>query len=104
MLRQVAAEYNLKLVFAAQQGNYLSEIPVMIKDSQGQVVLETVTEGPWLYVDVPAGTYTVTATAYEQTRQQVARVNQSGQSELRFAWRAAPFEDHLTTPEAEARQ
>jgi len=33
LLRQEAGKYKLKLVFATQQGNYLSDIPVLIKDN-----------------------------------------------------------------------
>jgi hypothetical protein len=102
-LRQMARDYDLKLVFAWQRGNYLADIPVVIRDQKGNTVLDAVAQGPWMLVELPAGTYTVTATAYEQPKQQVVYVNQSGQSELLFTWHAPPWEHPLSTHEAEAR-
>lgn len=84
-LQQMADDYNLKLVFAVQQGNYLADVPVVIRDRQGNIMLDVVAQGPWLFVDMPAGNYIVTATAYNQIRQRMIRVSEQGQSELHFA-------------------
>lgn len=62
-----AAQYPpfpLKLVFVAGSKAYLSRVSVTITDAKGAVILEVSREqvtGPWLYVDLPSGTYTVTA-------------------------------------------
>jgi hypothetical protein len=101
-LLQMASDYDLKLVFAVQQGNYLANIPVVIRDQQGNTVLDTVAQGPLMFVELPSGKYTVTATAYEQPRQQVVHVGKSGQSDLLFTWHAPPWED-LRPQEAGAR-
>jgi len=92
-LQQMASDYALKLVFAVQRGNYLADIPVVIRDQQGHTVLDAVAHGPWMFVELPAGSYTVAATAYEQPKQQVVAVSKSGQSEVLFAWHAPPRED-----------
>ena len=101
-LRQMTSDYDLKLVFTVQQGNYLADIPVVIRDQQGNTVLDAVAQGPWMFVELPAGTYTVTATAYRQPKQQVVHVSKSGQSRRQFTWKAPPWED-LGPQEAMAR-
>jgi hypothetical protein len=66
-LEERAATYPpfpLKLIFVAGARAYLSQVSVTIADAKGAVKLEVPGEqvtGPWLYVDLPAGTYTVTA-------------------------------------------
>jgi hypothetical protein len=96
-LRQMTEDYSLKLVFAVQQGNALADVNVAIKDSQGTPVLDTVIQGPWLYVDLPPGKYTVVASAYNQAKEQMAQVSEPGQSELQFTWNAPPAADGLGT-------
>jgi hypothetical protein len=62
-MRDAAADYPLTLELAAAGGGprdeYISNAEVRIVDSQGSVVLETRTEGPFLLVRVPSGVYAV---------------------------------------------
>lgn len=63
--------FPLKLIFVAGPKAYLSQVSVMITDAKGAVTLEVPREqvtGPWLYVDLPADTYTVTATREGQAK------------------------------------
>ena len=56
--------YALTLLFAAQSsGNdvYLASVPVSIHDAGGSLMLNTVTEGPYLLVNLAPGTYNVSA-------------------------------------------
>ncbi len=48
---------NLKLVFAERGGAFLSAAPVTITDESGAVRLQVKTDGPWLFVKLPAGDY-----------------------------------------------
>ena len=86
LLRQVDGAYNVKLIFAATEGNYLSDVRVLIEDSQGTKVLEAVSEGPWFYTKLPPGTYNVLAQAEGRTRQQRAQVTQQKRTQLQFYW------------------
>ncbi len=54
-------DYSLRLIFATQRGNYLADIDVSIISSGGKKVVDTHASGPWLFVDLPAGEYRVTA-------------------------------------------
>lgn len=61
-LDQRAEKYGLKLVFAqSPSGDYLAEVPVTITDRHGNTVIDAVSEGPWMYVDLPTGNYSVKA-------------------------------------------
>lgn len=66
-MRDAAPRYNLSLLMAARDGSYLSNVDVKIQQKGGKPVLATVTEGPMLLADLPAGSYTLTATAEGRT-------------------------------------
>jgi hypothetical protein len=64
-----AQNYNLKLSFAEKTGVYLAEIDVVVENQSGKEMISMTTNGPWLYVRLPAGVYTVQATFKDQTKQ-----------------------------------
>ena len=70
-LNALASQFNLKLVFALQAGDYLSGISVAIADSAGRKLLDTTSKGPWFMTRLPAGNYQVVASfaGKAQTRQ-----------------------------------
>lgn len=61
-LRAQVPPHNVKMVFSLNTGNYLSDVNVRVTDRSGKVVIEDVSNGPWLYAKLPAGNYTATAT------------------------------------------
>ncbi|MEN6507796.1 MAG: carboxypeptidase regulatory-like domain-containing protein [Smithella sp.] len=85
---QLVAEsrnYNLKLVFAGKNGEYLSDIKVGISDRTGKKVLDTVSTGPWFFCKLSPGRYTVTATMMVKEKRSMVNIGK-GQSTLRFYW------------------
>ena len=53
-----------KLIFVAGPRAYLSQVSVTITDTEGKMRLEVPREqvtGPWLFVDLPPGTYEIIA-------------------------------------------
>lgn len=63
--------FPLKLIFVAGPKAYASLVSVTIKDAKGAVRLEIPAEqvaGPWLFVDLPVGTYEISATRGGQTQ------------------------------------
>lgn len=56
-IEAVAGQYNLKLEFALQEGNYAGDVRVNLR---GPITLDAVSEGPWFLVRVPPGAYTAT--------------------------------------------
>ncbi len=61
-LNSLAGEFNLKLVFAMQSGNYVSDVNVAIADARGKTLLDTTSAGPWFLARLPAGNYQIAAT------------------------------------------
>jgi hypothetical protein len=82
----IASEYNLKIVFALKEGNYLADASVLIKNAQGRTFLDAVSDGPWFYAKLPAGHYTVTATIAEKAENQAVEIKSTGHAVLHFYW------------------
>ncbi len=54
--------YNMKLLATTKDGQYVSDVFVQVMNAQsGEMVLETITEGPMLYVELEPGKYKVRA-------------------------------------------
>jgi hypothetical protein len=56
-LRTKQPFYNLSVLTAARSGAYLASVKVRIVDAQSTPVLETVMDGPYLFVDLVPGKY-----------------------------------------------
>jgi len=61
-LRTQERDANVKLVFALNTGNYIADVHVKVVDSKGKVVIDDMSNGPWLLAKLPSGSYTATAT------------------------------------------
>ena len=71
-LRQVsdpAREHGLNLGFAEVSGAFLGDVTVLIEDRSGKELVNTVVDGPWFFVPLPAGTYNVKAIFDDQVKQ-----------------------------------
>lgn len=86
--RQPHPEYPLKLVFAMSGGAYLANVNVTILDSTGKEVATLHSPGPWLFVDLPAGTYKVLAKrANGELATAMLHLTGDGQQVLRMTWK-----------------
>ena len=86
-IKEMGKDYNLQVLMALEEGNYLSDVDVTITNGQGDTVLQTVTSGPMLFAQLPAGSYTVHAKAPEgEEQQQTVQVASSGQAQVDFRW------------------
>jgi hypothetical protein len=54
-------DFNLHLAFAEPQGHFLADVRVIIRDRKGNVVYDGPSTGPYLFIEVPPGTYRITA-------------------------------------------
>jgi hypothetical protein len=87
-LDSLARDFNLKLVFALNSGDYLSDVKVTIADAAGKTLLDTTSEGPWFLTKLPAGNYQIVATfAGNAVRRQIA-VRSANLSTVDFRWAA----------------
>ncbi|GIL05742.1 MAG: hypothetical protein BroJett031_22620 [Betaproteobacteria bacterium] len=69
-------KYTLWITTAAQgSGAHLSDARVKIHDAKKNLVLETTMVGPWLFMSLPPGRYTIEATFKDQTQRETVRVD-----------------------------
>lgn len=87
-LRAMQGQFNLKLVFALDAGNYLAGINARIEDQQGSTLVETTSDGPILMANLPAGTYTVVVDHKGNEKQRTVEVGSQGMTDVNFTWRA----------------
>jgi hypothetical protein len=72
---------NLKLVFAEREGPFLSAVPVTITDASGSVRLQVKTDGPWLFVRIPAAEYRYRAERRGHVQSGSVTVSETGRTD-----------------------
>jgi hypothetical protein len=88
-LRGSESNANVKLVFALNTGNYVSDVQVRVMDKSGRTVVEDTSNGPWLLARLPAGSYTAQATYNGSTVTQKFTVGAKGLRTAQFRWPAS---------------
>lgn len=68
-LEERAKGYNLKLVFAEKRGAFISGAVIMIATTKGAEIDTMTVKGPWFYIQLPPGDYSIKATFKGQTKQ-----------------------------------
>jgi hypothetical protein len=68
IMQSWAEDYNLKLAFAETSGVYVSDVALSI-EKEGRRMVRTTTNGPWFYIKLPPGRYTVKAMYQDETKQ-----------------------------------
>lgn len=86
-MMKMAEDFNLKLVFANSDGHYLAGTNVMIRKPGGETLLTTTATGPWMLVNLPAGSYEVVSTCRMESKTRHVRIGQGLQSVV-FTWKA----------------
>lgn len=86
-------EFNLKLVFTLEEGNYVADVSVRVKDDSGRTLLEHRAPGPFFMAKLPAGRYTVSATYGGKTVEREARVGENRLRTEYLRWPANPKTD-----------
>lgn len=88
-MQRIARDYPLELVFVKKTPDYetyLASIPVVVTDSRGSFILDTVTKGPYLLASLPAGRYEVSANYNGEVKVQRITVSKQHQR-IVFVWR-----------------
>jgi len=60
-IEERAKGYNLKLIFAEKRGAFVSGVTVTIANAKGVEIAALKTEGPWFYIQLPPGDYSIKA-------------------------------------------
>ena len=88
-LRGSESNANIKMVFALNTGNYVSDVQVKVTDSSGKTVIQDTSNGPWLLARLPAGTYTAVASYNGHPVTHKFSVGKSGMRTAQFRWPAS---------------
>ncbi|HKU94226.1 MAG TPA: carboxypeptidase-like regulatory domain-containing protein [Vineibacter sp.] len=87
--RAAMPRYMLGLEFAranVPRGDFLANVDVSITDMRGQPVLQTVSQGPFLLADLPAGQYTIRASSEGRMQTRTVSVSPGRNQYLAFTW------------------
>jgi hypothetical protein len=68
IMRSWEEDYNVKLAFAEMSGVYLSDVELWI-EKDGREMVHATSNGPWFYIKLPPGEYTVEANYEDETKQ-----------------------------------
>jgi hypothetical protein len=61
-MEQRGKSYNVKLSFADKRGPYVASVKLLLQGADKKEIVNLTTDGPWFYIELPPGTYTVQAT------------------------------------------
>lgn len=88
-IRNVEANYNLRLIFAEQgSGEYLADVQVLIEDSHGKQLVDATAEGPIMLMKVPPGTYKILALFAGKPLSKSVTIPAKGSIQEAFYWPA----------------
>ena len=85
-MNSLASNYNLKLVFAVASREYLSDVRVVVQDTNGKTYLNTTADGPWVMAKLPEGEYIIQAPVGGETLVQKRKVGK-GLELVYFHWK-----------------
>ncbi|CAM3978909.1 hypothetical protein BOBR111200_19615 [Bordetella bronchialis] len=88
-MKAAEKDYSLSMVFAQRadgQNLYTADVPVTITDSKGATVLQTTTNGPYLLVQLPPGTYKISSTYNGKELVRQATVSKGSHNRVAFEW------------------
>lgn len=86
-MQAIRGDYNLHLLFSEKgTGEYVSDVKVRITDSSGNILLESVSDGPMLFAKLKPGRYNITVDRDGQVIHKAATVGGKQRASLSFAW------------------
>ncbi len=87
-IQKLSPDYSLELLFATKgsPNEYLADVKVQIKDKNGKVVLDAVSQGPFLLAKVPPGKYSISADNDGAVKQQTVQVVGANPHRVVFVW------------------
>ena len=68
-MEERAKTYNVKFVFADKRGPYLAGVKIVLEGQNKAEIVNTSTDGPWFYIQLPPGTYTLKVTFGPKTNE-----------------------------------
>ena len=94
-MRAIASRYNVRLVMAEARkpsAAFLAAVPVTINDAKGGVLLRIKTDGPFLFLRLPPGSYSVKAEVAGRALTRSFSVKGKGGQQIALIWPKPPGE------------
>jgi hypothetical protein len=89
-VKAAAKDFTLSLLFVqTKRGEYLADVKVSIRDKEGALVLEAVSDGPMLLARLPAGLYKISAEHEGTALVKTVRVDSKRVTQAAFVWQPA---------------
>ncbi|MEW6764654.1 MAG: hypothetical protein AB1344_02545 [Pseudomonadota bacterium] len=93
-LEQWAKDYSLRIEMARKSGEYIGDMRVRVYGGQGETLVDAPSDGPLMYVQLPAGRYAVEVSGLKpssampsmEPRIREVTVVQGRQARLFFVW------------------
>lgn len=89
-LAQWAKSYSLRIEMALKSGEYLGDLQIKIFDNTGKRVLESLSDGPLMYLQLSSGRYKVEISDPKSTglatKVREVSVSEGQQTRLFFSW------------------
>ena len=98
--KQAARSYPLELLFAQRgtpKDEYVAEVKVTIRDSSGKVLLDTMSDGPFLLAKLPSGKYRIDADYAGQAKHQSVDIQGGKHQRKVFVWSPSPDEGEVSS-------
>lgn len=90
LIKQMMPDYPLSMTFTEMQNGsavFLADVPVTVRTAHGGSVLDVRTNGPYLLVKLPAGTYEITASDKGRTETRTVILKDHSHARVVFEWR-----------------
>jgi len=98
-MKEAARDYTLMLTFASQPtGSYLADVEVSIKDISGSPVLESLTGGPILLVQLALGQYRISAVSNGETVDKTVDIGDEHPLRVTLTWPEQPGQHERKEP------
>jgi hypothetical protein len=78
--------FSLLLKLAAKSGKYLGDSSVTVTNAKSAVVFEGTTDGPWLFMNLPAGNYKVTVKNGDVSQSQKISIGKNSHRDVTMYW------------------
>ena len=85
-MNEVKKQYNLRITSANKTGEYRGDTRIVVSDSHGTVLLDTVSAGPLFYTNLPNGRYTVDGYSEGQTTRKTVKIVSGKSTLVNFSW------------------
>lgn len=92
-MKSMAKQFQLEIVLvekseAYEKENYIADVKVQIKDAKEKLILDVVTDGPFLLVNLPNGRYEIMAEYNEVVKTRKVKIDKNKHEKVVFLWPA----------------